>query len=330
MNYFETAKNVLEIEAQSLLRAKEKLDENSLNKILSVFSFLSKNNGNLIICGVGKSGLVAQKIASTFCSLGLPSYFLHPVEALHGDLGRVRENDAIIFISKSGTTEEILNFQKYLPILKENIIGLLGNINSPIGEIANINFDCSVTKEACLNNQAPTTSSTLAMAMGDTLAVVFEQWIGLSKENFAANHPAGFLGKSLRIKVSDLMTPLNKCPQVTDNKILKEVIIEMTKNPIGACVILGNNDSFEGIIVDGDIRRTFTKDEFGIETNVKEIMNSNPVSIAPNDLAIQALELMEKREKQIDILPVLEGKKFLGFIRLHDLIREGLLLADDK
>jgi arabinose-5-phosphate isomerase len=319
---------VLRLEAQSLYLAADRLDQQSgdlIEDLNLVFRSLRENNGALIFCGVGKSGIIAMKLASTFCSLGLPSFFLHPIEALHGDLGRVGKFDSIVFISKSGTTEEIIKLLPYLAIEKSNMIALVGNVNSSIAKSCSIVLDCSVEKEACINNQAPTTSSTLALAMGDAMAVLYESQIGLSKEGFAFNHPGGILGKSLRMKVRDIMISAQDCAVVSSTQTLQDVILLMTKYPAGGCAVV-DNGVFQGILVEGDIRRTFTKANQGLDTKVSAIVNSNPISIGPADLASLALDKMESKNRSISILPVIEESKFVGFIRLHDLLKEGFSL----
>lgn len=324
MEYFKIAQDVLSLEASALLAAKERLSKESIDSFVRIVDYLKSVGGNLIFCGVGKSGVIAQKLASTFSSLGLPSFFLHPVEALHGDLGRVTKSDAIVFISKSGTTSEILHLIPYLDIDQKLRLSLIGNMESPIAKLCGVNFDCSVEKEACINGQAPTTSSTLALAMGDALAVVFESYIGLSREGFAQNHPGGLLGKSLRLKVRDLMWQFAECPVISKDATMREVIVEMTKKPVGGCAVV-EGEKLLGIIVEGDIRRTFLENSNGIDLSVTKVMNPTPVNVHPDELAFNALELMEKRRKQIDILPVVQEGKFLGFLRLHDLLKEGFI-----
>ena len=320
--------DVLKLEANSLLRAAEILEKThhkDADKLTQLFEQLRASGSAIIFCGVGKSGIIAQKCAATFTSLGLPSYFLHPTEALHGDLGRVGKNDAIVLLSKSGTTEEILKLLPFLQVPKSHRIALVGQVPSPVSDFCEIVFDCSVEKEACINNQAPTTSSTLAVAMGDAMAVLFEKYIGLSKEGFAVNHPGGILGKSLRMKVSDLIIKASDCPVLTESQTLQDAILAMTKFPVGGCAVVEKGE-FKGILVEGDIRRTFTRENQGLQTKVENIMNRTPTSVHPEQLAFEALELMESKTRSFQILPVLEGKKFLGFIRLHDLLKEGFSL----
>lgn len=328
MTHSKTMADVLKLEANSLLRAAEILEKKhtkDVEKLTALFDQLKSTGSSIIFCGVGKSGIIAQKCAATFTSLGLPSYFLHPTEALHGDLGRVGRNDAIVLLSKSGTTEEILKILPFLQTPKTHRIALVGQVPSPVSEFCDIVFDCSVEKEACINNQAPTTSSTLAVAMGDAMAVLFENYIGLSKEGFAVNHPGGILGKSLRMKVRDLTIKAEECAILTSNQTLQDAILVMSKFPVGGCAVVDNGE-FKGIIVEGDIRRTFTKENQGLQTSVESIMNRTPTSIHPDQLAYEALTLMESKTRSFLVLPVLEGTKFLGFIRLHDLLKEGFSL----
>jgi arabinose-5-phosphate isomerase len=328
MAHTKTMADVLRLEAKALTEAAsllEKSGSRAVEKLAVLFQELLTTESALIFCGVGKSGIIAQKCASTFTSLGLPSFFLHPTEALHGDLGRVRKSDAIVFLSKSGTTEEILKLLPFLNTPKEKRIGLIGAATSPIGEECSIVFDCSVEKEACINNQAPTTSSTVALALGDAMAVLFESLTGLSREGFAVNHPGGILGKSLRMKVRDLMIKASSCPVLSPDQTLQEVILLMTKYPVSGCAII-EDSKFLGILVEGDIRRTFTRENQGLKTQVSDIMNNNPITIHPDSLAFEALEMMESKTRSLQILPVIEDGKFLGFIRLHELLKEGFSL----
>jgi arabinose-5-phosphate isomerase len=327
MEYLELARNVLHMEAKSLEEAADKIAQEQVEKLVIQFTQLIRSGGSLVFCGVGKSGIICSKLASTFCSLGLPSWFLHPVEALHGDLGRLNSSDVVCLISKSGSTEEILKLIPFLNIPEQQMIGLLGNPNSDIARKCGIVFDCSVEKEACINNQAPTTSSTLALGMGDAMAVIYERMVGLSKEGFAENHPGGILGKSLKMKVRDLMWDAEDCPVLSSTATLKEVILAMTNRPVGGCAIVDNKKNLLGIMVEGDIRRTFTHEGHGLETSVNEIMTKNPVSVMEDDLAFTALKKMEERQREISILPVVDsGNHFKGFIRLHDLLKEGFSL----
>ncbi len=328
MKEIELFRNVLNLEANAILAATKRINDHHIESLKQLYETLINTGGSLVFCGVGKSGIVAQKLASTFSSLGLSSYFLHPVEALHGDLGRLTSADGLVLISKSGTTEEIIKLMPFVNIPTHMIVGLLGSSSdSPIASKCGVVLDCSVEKEACINNLAPTTSTTVAMAMGDAMAVLFEKITNLSKEKFAANHPGGLLGKALRLKVHDLMIKKDQCPILTTAATLKDVILKMTELNVGLLAICEKDATLLGIIVEGDIRRSFTKNNRGLETSVTEIMNKTPVKTTVDMLALDALKLMEKRKNSISVLPVVSSdNKFLGVLRLHDLLKEGLLV----
>ena len=314
--------NVLKMESQAITRVIDFLDIDNCKRLEELFLELVKDKGQLVFCGVGKSGLVGEKLASTFSSLGLPSIFLHPTEALHGDLGRVTASDGIVFISKSGNTSEILKLLPFIPVKKQRRVALVGNTTAEIAKVSEIVFDCSVEKEACINDLAPTTSSSVAIAMGDAMAVVFESLVGLSKEGFARNHPGGLLGKSLLMKVEDLMQARLECPILKKEDSLKDAILEMTNKPVGACAIL-EGDTLKGIIVEGDIRRSIVKSDNALSMHLKDVMTENPVIVSSQTLALDALSLMESNGKQIYVLPVVDKGEFKGFIRMHDLLKEG-------
>ncbi len=319
---------VLKEEARALNLAADRIDSSQIAELVAIFQWLKSIGGNLVFCGVGKSGHIARKISSTFSSLGLPSYFLHPVEALHGDLGKLSKSDAMVLISNSGTTEEIMKMLPYLPICKERMIGLIGNQNSPLAQRSGVVLNCSVEKEACIHNQAPTTSTTVALGMGDAMAVLFERVAGLSKEGFAQNHPGGLLGKSLSLKVSDLMLGRDECPFVDEKASIKDVILAMTRQNSGMCAVLDDKNRLLGIVVEGDVRRyfsTITNESNALKDPINEIMTKDPKSTTPKTLAYDALKMMEDRKSQISVLPVLQDSVYVGQIRLHDLLKEGFL-----
>jgi arabinose-5-phosphate isomerase len=315
--------DVLVDEAKALEKAAQRLQtQDEVSDLGPLLRELSQKGGSLIFCGVGKSGHIGRKIAATFMSLGLSSYFLHPTEALHGDLGRVKEDDVIVFLSKSGTTDEIIKILPYLPMPQSKRVAMVGRIDSAIAKGCDLVLDCSVEKEACVNNQAPTTSSTLTLSMGDAMAVVFEKEIGLSKEGFAQNHPAGLLGKSMHMKVAHLLTKVEDCPVLPSNSTLKDALIEMTKKPVGGLAVI-EKGLFLGLVVDGDIRRFLAKETIDLSSPLSLLMNKKPTSIGAQELAITALALMESGERSFSIIPVLDNTNFLGFLRLHDLVKEG-------
>lgn len=323
MNYQKIMADVLSAESKSLAQASERIKEDQAAALAELYQELLVSQGRLVFCGVGKSGLVGAKCAATFTSLGLPSFFLHPTEALHGDLGNIGPRDAIVLISYSGTADEVLKLIPYLPVGKEKRIALVGNTSSPLAKECGIIFDCQVEKEVCLNNQAPTTSSTLTMAMGDAMAVIFEHVTGLSKEGFAQNHPAGKLGKSLRLKVSDLMITKEDCPVLEGSQTLKEAIVAMTAKPVGATVVVNKSMDLLGLLVEGDIRRLLSQESFDLNCTLDKVINKEPTTIQQNELASTALSLMENRKTPFSLLPVVSEEKFVGILRLHDLFKEG-------
>ena len=322
MNHKNLFTQVLTSEAKALERAALNFHEDTANQLVSLYEILAGTGGSLVVCGVGKSGHIGTKIAATFSSLGLASFFLHPTEAMHGDLGRVSKSDAILLISKSGTTEEILNLLPYLPIPKERIVSLVGKVDSPIAHKAGIILDASVEKEACINDLAPTTSTTVALALGDAMAVLYENVLGVSKEKFAINHPAGLLGKTLSLKVDRIMISSSECPQVDETATLQDAIMAMTQKPVGMCAVIGQG-VLRGIIVEGDIRRAFAKRADAIQRPISEFMNSNPTILLPSVLAFDALKLMEDTDRPLNVLPIVENGKFVGVLRLHDLFKAG-------
>jgi arabinose-5-phosphate isomerase len=313
---------VLRDEARAIELAASRLCDQTVCRLVEVYHQLAGTGGSLIISGVGKSGHIGTKIAATFSSLGLPSFFLHPTEAMHGDLGRVTKSDALVLISKSGTTEELLKMIPYVQVPRERMIAIVGKTDSPIALNSGIVLDASVEKEACINDLAPTTSTTVAMALGDAMAVLYENVMGVSKEKFAINHPAGLLGKSLSLTVDRLMIPAAECPVVSENSTLQEAILAMTKMPVGMCAIL-DGEKLSGILVEGDIRRAFAKSPEAIRTFVRDIMTKSPVTIGSTLLAFEALKIMEATSRPLNVAPVIDEGKFKGVLRLHDLFKAG-------
>lgn len=317
MNKINLIKSTIELERDELNSLSQRIDssfENALDLI--------NNSNKIIFAGIGKSGHIAQKIAATFTSVGLQSMFLHPVEALHGDIAIVNKNDTVILLSKSGNTAELLDLIPILRSLDCKIISILGNTNSYLSENSDIVLDGSVSKEACPINLAPTTSTTVALAIGDALAVASMQIRGFKAQDFAKSHPSGQLGKNITIKVKDIMHKGNKIAILNEHSKIKDIIIEISDKKLGcACVLEGEN--FIGIITDGDIRRVLLKyDDFN-NILAKDIMTKNPISINGDAFIGTALDLMEKRESQINVLPVLDENKLVGIIRIHDILGKG-------
>ncbi len=313
---------VLLSEAKAIELAASRFSDEQAKQLVDIYELLAATGGSLIISGVGKSGHIATKIAATFSSLGLPSFFLHPTEAMHGDLGRVSKLDSIVLISKSGTTEELLTMLPYVQIPKERVIAIVGKVDSPISHKAGIVLDASVEKEACINDLAPTTSTTVALALGDAMAVLYENVLGVSKEKFAVNHPAGLLGKSLSLTVDRLMIKSTDCPFVAESATLQDAILAMTQKPVGMCAVL-NGNQMVGILVEGDIRRAFAKSADAMKTQVKDLMTAKPTTLSSKTLAFEALKLMENPTRPLNVAPVSDEGEFKGVLRLHDLFKAG-------
>lgn len=280
------------------------------------------SNGRLVISGIGKSAIVAQKIVATLNSTGTPSIFMHAADAIHGDIGMVQQNDVVMIISKSGDSPEI---KVLVPIIKNfgnKIIAMVGQTNSFLANHADIILNTTVSQEACTNNLAPTTSTTAQMVMGDALAICLMNEKGFSPDEFAKFHPGGTLGKKLYLRVADLFLQ-NEKPQVKETDLLKDVIVEITKNRLGATVVLDKHNAVAGIITDGDLRRMLEKNISLNDAAAKDIMSKNPKSISPNSMAVDALDVM--RKNNINQLLVVDNEKYCGIVHLHDLVREGII-----
>ena len=314
---------LLELEASAINRASQKLDKEQLIEGIKV---LDSCTGKVIMTGVGKSGIVAQKIAATLTSIGVLSLYLHPCDALHGDFGIVTKDDAVIMLSNSGETDELITMIPHLKLRAVPIIGIFGNVKSTLARQVDAVLDASVDREACPLNLAPTTSTTVALAIGDALAMTLMQMKGLTPEDFAFNHPAGRLGKRLTLKVADLMHDTDY-PKLLPEAKWTDVVCALTQGGFGAVNIVDRQDLLLGIITDGDLRRWMMKmGTTELDTlTARGMMTSNPIVVAPESLAYDALQLMEKRQSQISVLPVVDReRKSIGLIRLHDIVRSGL------
>ena len=316
------AASILKTEANELLQAADRVSES----IVDAAKLIDNHNGKVMICGLGKSGLIAQKIAATFCSIGRKAVFLHAVDALHGDLGIFEAGDPTIVISKSGSTEEIV---RLIPILKEfesPLIGIVGNMNSSIIDDLDIVLDASVDNEADPLGIVPTSSTTLTLSIGDALAGVLMSVKGFNKNDFARYHPSGSLGKRLLLTVENIMQHISNVAVVNMTDKLRKVVIAMTEKPNGAAIVKCKNDGF-GLITDGDLRRCLAEGEDIDLLDAERIMTTDPVSISSNSSVDNALKLMEDRRSQISVLPVVseENGECLGLIRLHDIYQTRLL-----
>jgi arabinose-5-phosphate isomerase len=312
---------LLRLEASAIERAASRLERESIDRAIEI---LSCCDGKTIVTGVGKSGIIAQKIAQTLTSTGTVSVFVHPSDALHGGLGIVSENDVVIALSNSGETDEILAILPALRIRKAKLISIVGNLASTLAGQSDVVLDASVDKEACPLNLAPTTSTTVALAIGDALAMTLMGVKGLSAEAFAANHPAGQLGKRLTLRVKDLM---HENPAIEPDAGWIDVVRMVSRFALGAVTVVDSSGKLIGIITDGDLRRTIerTTPENFPKLTASDMMTSDPITSPHDSLAFEALQLMENRTSQISVLPVTNGDgRCIGLIRLHDIVRSGL------
>lgn len=313
-----TARTTLEIEIATLEKLKASINADFLAAAQMIFS----SPGRLIVSGIGKSALIAQKIVATLNSTGTPAIFMHAADAIHGDLGMIQSDDIVLCLSKSGETPEIKVLLPLLRNLEIPVIAMVSNVDSYLARTASVILHTPISKEADPNNLAPTASTTAQAAMGDALATALLAMRGFSPRDFAQFHPGGALGKQLYLRVKDIY-PQNECPKIGLDSSIRQTIIEITSKRLGATAVLDENEELAGIITDGDLRRMLEleKDVSGLVA--KDIMSTSPKCIGPEVLAVKALEMM--RQSSITQLIVVDDKKYLGFIHLHDLIREGLI-----
>ena len=314
------ARKILQDEANEILHAAERVSKS----IVDAARIIDKSSGKIMICGMGKSGLIAQKIAATLCSVGSKAVFLHAADALHGDLGIYDPGDPTIMISKSGSTEEIIRLIPILKDLRSPLIGIIGNIKSSIIKDLDVVLDATVSNEADPLGIVPTSSTTLTLSIGDALAGVLMSKKGFVKEDFAKFHPAGDLGKRLRLTVKNIMQQIDDVAVVNANDNLRDVVIAMTDKPQGAAIVICKDNEF-GIITDGDLRRLLVEGN-NIDSLVAEkAMTSDPISVSIEMPLDNALKLMEDRKSQISILPVIDSNnRCVGLIRLHDIYQTHL------
>lgn len=312
---------VFQKEINGLQKAKNAIDINFVRAVKILFSA-----EKIIVCGLGKSGIIGQKIAATLTSIGKTAIFIHPVEALHGDIGTVKKgSDAVIFLSNSGTTAELIRLLPHLRKRNVPIIAIVGSINSPLAHSADIALDCSVEEEAVRDFTVPTASTTAALAMGDALAVAVMQYMKFTSEDFAESHPLGQIGRNLLLTVADIMHTGNAVPHIAPNEDFRNVLIEMTAKGLGCVCIIDSDNTLVGIITDGDVRRLLQHTEDIRSLKAKNCMTINPVCISPQTILGQALTVMENRPKQLSVLPVVDSQgQCVGVVRIHDIIRAEL------
>jgi arabinose-5-phosphate isomerase len=319
MNLLTIAQNTFRIEADALYKASKRLDQHFLDAI----ELIVQTQGKLIITGVGKSGLVGAKMAATFASTGTSSFFLHPTEALHGDLGMISKGDTLLAISSSGESEELTKILPHIKRFDIPLIGLTSNSSSSLGKYSDVFLDISVDKEACPLGIAPTTSTTLTMALGDALAVALMEYRGFKEEDFASFHPGGSLGKKLFVKIKDLMRSEN-LPIISYQASLKEAIVVMSEGKLGNVFILNQDKKFVALLSDGDLRRALMKEGFSLEHCAIDYASKEPKSYSNiNLLASDALQIIENG--RIQVLPITDEEgHILGVLHIHDLINAGI------
>lgn len=313
----QTAVKTIETEASSLINLIPFVNDDFERAVRCIY----ESKGRLVVCGIGKSAIIAQKIVASLNSTGTPSIFLHAADAIHGDLGMIQIHDVVMMISKSGNTPEIKVLIPIIRNFQNTIIGMCGNTDSALAGGCDILINTTVAEEACKNNLAPTSSTMAQLAMGDAIAVCLMELRGFGPGDFAKFHPGGMLGKQLYMQVGDL-SKYNERPEVDHLADIRDIIIEISQKRLGVTVVL-HDGAIAGIITDGDLRRMLQNQMDVQQVTAKDIMTKNPKTIDDNALAVEALELMRKHN--ITQLVVTSGKKYKGIIHLHDLIREGIL-----
>ncbi|MBO2523856.1 MAG: D-arabinose 5-phosphate isomerase [Bacteroidetes bacterium] len=304
-------------EANSILGLKDLLTDD----FEKVVDLIYHSKGNVIVSGIGKSANIAQKIVATLNSTGTTAVFMHAADAIHGDLGIIRDDDVVIIVSKSGETPEIKVLIPLIKIRKNKLVAIVGNLRSYLANQADYVLDTTVPREACPNNLAPTSSTTAQLVMGDAMAVALLKMRGFTAEDFAKFHPGGALGKRLYLTVGDVCIK-NGVPQVKPNDIMTQAIIEISEKMLGAAAVI-ENGKLVGIVTDGDLRRMLMKHPNIEAVKVNEIMTKNPTTIEKSAHVADALNVMQSKE--ISVLPVMENGKYIGMIHIHDIIKEGII-----
>lgn len=312
------ARRVLQTEAAAVLALADRIDE----RFARAVTLIRNCKGRVIVTGMGKSGIVCRKIAATLASTGTPAFFLHPAEAVHGDLGVIQADDVVIAMSYSGETEELTRVLETLKRIGAPMIALTGDVRSTLAQSADIALDCSVSEEACPMNLVPTASTTAALAMGDAIAMTVLVEKGFKPEDFASLHPAGKLGKRL-MRVEQVMNGGDKLPVVQLHTAMRDVIYEMSRKGLGMTCVVEKDGRLAGIITDGDLRRKMSGTNI-LELVARDVMTAHPITIADSTLAVEALALMEQR-KITSIVVVDADRRVEGVVHLHDLWRTGMV-----
>ena len=317
------AQDVLRMEAEAILELVPRIDEN----FAAAVKLILECEGRTVITGMGKSGLIGRKMAATLASTGTPSFYLHPAEGIHGDLGMVTAADVVIALSNSGETGEVLNILPSLRRIGAKIIAMVGNANSTLGKNADVILDVGVSKEACPLGLAPTSSTTAALAYGDALALALLKKHNFTASQFAIFHPGGSLGRKLLLTVGNIMHKGDENPTVLADTTVQDALFVITDKGLGAVSVVDENGIMQGVLTDGDIRRGLSKGVDFLQRPVRELMTANPKTITQDKLAAQALHLMESNKpKPITVLPVLdENRKVIGLLHMTDLVRQGVV-----
>ncbi len=311
---------VLDTEATAIQALKARIDDDFVRACRHMLDC----EGRVVVIGMGKSGHIGSKIAATLASTGTPSFFVHPGEASHGDLGMITAKDVVIALSNSGSTEEILTILPIIKRLNVPLIALTGNPDSPLARAASVNLDVSVEKEACPLDLAPTASTTAALAMGDALAISLLEVRGFTADDFARSHPGGKLGRRLLLLIDDLIHTGDRVPQVPTGTLICDALLEMTQKGLGATAVVNGNSKVEGIFTDGDLRRALDNNVDLHKTSIDDVMTRNCTLISPGLLAAEALQIMENGKFNA-LLVVDDNKQLIGALNMHDLLRAGVV-----
>ena len=317
--YCEIGRAVIAIELQAINQLLERINHEFAHACTLIYHCHSR----VVVIGMGKSGHIGNKIAATLASTGTPAFFVHPGEACHGDIGMITQQDVVLALSNSGETDELITLLPVIKALQIPLIRMTGNPHSTLAKASTVNLDISVTKEACPLGLAPTSSTTVALVMGDALAITLLQIRELTKEDFARYHPGGSLGQRLLLKAENVMYRDLQIPKVSANTTLDEVLVEMTQKSLGMTTITDDNNHLLGIYTDGDLRRTLNQHCDVKKTMIHSVMTSNPKTISPDTLAIQALKTMENF-KITSLVVVNKANQVLGVVHLHSLLQRGL------
>lgn len=316
----EMGRAVIDIEAQMISSLKDRIDNNFAQACL----LLHNCKGRIAVTGMGKSGHIGKKIAATFASTGSPSFFIHPSEAKHGDIGMVTRRDVVLALSNSGESEEIISILPFIKRLDIPLISLTGKPNSTLAKAASINIDVSVEKEACPLGLAPTSSTTAALVMGDALAMALLDKRGFTEKDFALSHPGGTLGRRLLLRVEEIMHKGTDVPIVKEGTNLKDALVRMTEKKLGITTIVNNDGELLGVFTDGDIRRAFDNNADVHQTPIQDVMSHNPKTIKQDLLAAEALHIMETF-KITSLVVSNHQKQPVGIIHIHDILRAGVI-----